>query len=74
MNNLRSNTFIEEVEKICHTKDIEYIDAVIYWCEVNKIEVEVAASWIKKEPAMKSKIQNEAENLNILKRGARLPV
>jgi len=71
---LKSNTFIEEIEKLCISKNIEYIDAVVFWCESNKIEVEVAASWIKKEPAMKSKIQTEAENLNILKRGARLPI
>ena len=69
-----SNTFIEEIEKLCRTKNIEYIDAVIHWCEKNKIEVEYIAGLIKKDPVFKSKIQAEAENLNILKRGARLPV
>jgi hypothetical protein len=69
-----SNTFIEEIEKLCRTKNIEYIDAVVHWCEKNKIEVEQIAGLIKKDPVFKSKIQAEAENLNILKRGARLPV
>jgi hypothetical protein len=69
-----SNTFIEEIEKLCRTKNIEYIDAVVHWCEKNKIEVEYIAGLIKKDPVFKSKIQAEAENLNILKRGARLPV
>ena len=53
---------------------MEYIDAVIHWCEKNKVEVEYAAALIKKEPAIKAKIQVEAENLNVLKRGARLPI
>jgi hypothetical protein len=69
-----SNTFIEEIEKLCRTKNIEYIDAVVHWCEKNKIEVEYIAAYIKKDPVFKSKIQAEAENLNILKRGARLPI
>jgi len=67
------NKFVEEVEKLCRTKNIEYIDAVVLWCEKNNLEVETAAYWIKKDPTMRSKIQAEAENLNVLKRGARLP-
>jgi hypothetical protein len=66
-------TFIEEIDKLCSTKNIEYIDAIVIWCEKNNLEVEVAAGWIKKDPVMKSKVQAEAENINVLKRGARLP-
>ena len=69
-----NSSFIEDVEKIRRTKNMDYIDAVIMWCEKNKLEVEYAASLIKKDPAIKGKIQVEAENLNILKRGARLPI
>jgi hypothetical protein len=68
------NNFVEEIEKLCRTKNIDYIDAVVIWCEKNNLEVESAAYWIKKDPAMKAKIQAEAENLNVLKRGARLPL
>jgi hypothetical protein len=69
-----NSSFIEEVEKLCRTKNIDYIDAVVMWCENNKLEVEYAASLIKKDPVIREKIQVEAENLNILKRGARLPI
>ena len=68
------NIFVEEIEIICKEKSIEYIDAVVMWCEKNNLEVETAAYWIKKDATMKSKIQAEAENLNILKRGATLPI
>jgi hypothetical protein len=71
---LRNNNFVEEIEKLCRTKNIEYIDAVLFWCDKNNLEVETAAYWIKKDPAMKAKIQAEAEILNVLKRGARLPI
>lgn len=71
---LKNSSFVEEIEKLCRDKNIEYIDAIVFWCQKNNLEVETAAYWIKKDPVMKSKIQLEAENLNVLKRGARLPV
>lgn len=71
---LKNSNFVEEIEQLCRTKNIEYIDAIVFWCEKNKLEIETAAYWIKKDPVMKSKVQVEAENLNILKRGARLPL
>ena len=70
----KTNNFVEEIELLCKEKRVEYIDAIVLWCEKNNLEIEVAAYWIKKDPTMKSKIQAEAENLNYLKRGARLPL
>lgn len=69
-----NSNFIEDIEHLCRSKNMEYVDAVVHWCEVNKLEVEYAASLIKKDPVIKAKIQVEAENMNILKRGARLPI
>jgi len=71
---LKNSGFVEEIEKLCKDKNIEYIDAIVFWCEKNNLEIETAAYWIKKDPVMKSKVQVEAENLNVLKRGARLPI
>lgn len=71
---LKDSSFVEEIEVLCRDKNIEYIDAVVFWCEKNNLEIETAAYWIKRDPVMRSKIQAEAENLNILKRGARLPI
>ena len=74
MINLNAFKFTEDVEHLCRTRNMEYIDAVVHWCEKNKVEVEYAAALIRKEPSIKAKIQVEAENLNVLKRGARLPI
>lgn len=71
---LKDSNFVVEIEKLCKDKNIEYIDAIVFWCEKNNLEVETAAYWIKKDPVMKCKIQAEAETLNILKRGSRLPL
>jgi len=70
-----SNNFAQEIEDMCNSNDnVSYIDAIVSWCDKNRIEVEVAAHWVKKEPTLRAKLQNEAENLNILKKGARLPI
>lgn len=66
--------FNTQIQKFCTDNKTEYIDAVVHWCNKNNIEVETVASWIKKDPVLKSKIQEEAETLNILKKGARLPI
>ena len=68
------NNFVEEIEIICKDKKIQYIDAIVIWCEKNNLELENAAYWIKKDPVLKFKIQAEAENLNFLKKGAKLPI
>jgi len=67
-----SNTFNSEIEKI-HNNDVDYIDAITTWCEKNNLDIEVIANIIKKDPVIKSKLQADAENLNYLKGGAKLP-
>ena len=74
MLNLTPNNFTIEIDQICTDKNIDYIEAVVLWCERNKVEGEYVASWIKKDPVFKLKIQTEAENLNILRKTARLPL
>jgi hypothetical protein len=68
------NTFVEEIEILCREKNIKYIDAIIMWCEKNNLDEETAAYWIKRDQTMKLKVQAEAEGLNFLKKGARLPL
>ena len=71
---INSYSFAQEIEILHKSQDIDYIDAVIFWCEKNNIEVDLIAEYIKKDTVLKSKIQVEAELLNILKKGARLPI
>lgn len=66
--------FVNDIETIRKNKKVDYMEAVIIWCEANNVEIEIAAKMIKKDSAMKSKIQVEAEDLNFIKSGARLPV
>lgn len=66
--------FMIEIDKLVLEKKMEYIDAVIYYCEQNDIDIETAASLIKGSAKMKAKIQFEAEELNYLPRTGKLPL
>lgn len=71
---LTSETFTREIEKLVNTYDLEYMDAVVHFCEKNNIEIETAASIIKSNLKIKSKLQIEAEGLNMLTfKSAKLP-
>lgn len=54
--------------------DSRYIDAIITYCERNEIDVENFGKFVKSIPSLKSKLQEEAEELNYLSKTARLPV
>ena len=69
-----ANSFNDDIEKMRRDKNLDYIDAVLLWCENNKIEIEFAASLIKKDAVFKAKMQIEGENLNILKQIGRAHV
>ena len=66
--------FSSEIYKMIKEKDMDYIDAVVHWCELNRIDVELAASLVKMDPNILHEIQIDAENLNFLKKTARLPL
>lgn len=66
--------FTKEIEKIVLTRKMEYIDAVIYFCEQRGLDVESAASLIRNNSKLKASIQLEAEKLNYLPKTTQLPL
>ena len=62
--------FAQEIESLVHTHDgMNYIDAIIYFCEKNNIDVESVPKLISKP--LKEKIKYEAMELNFLKKTSR---
>ena len=76
LSNIKSSSdFVREIDSIVQEKNIEYFEAVMYYCEKNNIEVETAAALIKQNQILKLQIQYEAENLNMVRKsGVRLPI
>lgn len=66
--------FTKEIEKLVLTRKMEYIDAVIYFCEQRGLDVESAASLIRNNSKLKASIQLEAEKLNYLPKTTQLPL
>jgi len=62
--------FAQEIESLVQTnEDMNYIDAIIYFCEMNNIDVESVPKLISKP--LKEKIKYEAMELNFLKKTSR---
>jgi hypothetical protein len=64
----------KEVDRLTKNNAGDIIDAICHWCEENNVDVETAAALIKKDPVLRAKIQNEAEELNIIPSSAKLPI
>lgn len=75
INSVKSPTqFMQEIDKLVEEKKMDYIEAVIFYCNNNDIEIETAASLIKGSAKMKAKIQLEAETQNYLPKSGKLPL
>ena len=62
--------FTQEIENVVtNNSNMSYIDAVVYFCEKNSIDVESVSKLISKP--LKEKIKYEAQELNFLKRSSR---
>ena len=62
--------FAQEIESLVHlNEDMNYIDAIIHFCEINGIDVESVPKLISKP--LKEKIKYEAMELNFLKKTSR---
>lgn len=66
--------FIEKIEQIVQEKKIEYLDAVMYYCDKTGLEVETAAELIKKNAKMKARVRQDAESAGYFPKSAKLPI
>lgn len=58
--------FAQEIERVVQEEKISYIDAIIYFCDRNKIDLESVPKLLSKP--LKEKVKCEAINLNFLKK------
>ena len=66
--------FSKIIEEVVIDKRIPYMDAIVWYCERNEMEVEVAAKLLN--GIIKEKIEAEAIDLNFLStpKGSKLPI
>ena len=62
--------FSQDVEKlVLNNSDMNYIDAVIHYCEINEIEIESVSKLVSKP--LKEKLKYDAQKLNVMKKTSR---
>jgi len=61
--------FSQDVEKIAIEYSMNYIDAIIHYCEKNEIELELVPKLISKP--LKDKLKYDAQKLNYMKKTSR---
>ena len=66
--------FAIEIEKIVVAEELNYIDAIIHYCEINNIEIESVTKLISKP--LKERLKWDAIRLNFMKKTsmAKLPL
>ena len=64
--------FMDNIEKLVQKTNMTYIDAVMHYCEENKLEPETAGKMIGGK--LKQNIQEEAEDLHLIERTSKLPL
>ena len=63
---------MENIENLVQQTKMTYIDAVMHYCEENKLEPETAGKMIGGK--LKQNIQDEAEDLHLIQRTSKLPL
>ena len=71
---LTPQKFAIEIEAIVANEDMNYIDAICYYCEINNLEIESVTKLVSKP--LKEKLKYDAQELNFMKKTsrARLPI
>ena len=66
--------FAQDIEQIVKISKVNYIDAIVSYCEQNSIEIETISKLVSKP--LKEKLKCDALHLNFLKKTtkARLPI
>ena len=60
------------IEQLVKEKELSYMDAVLHYAQTSEIEPEAMAKMLNQ--SIKDKIEVEAQNLNMLKKTAKLPI
>ena len=64
--------FGTKIEELVNKLRVNHIDAIMYHCEQTGMEIEVASSLVSS--ALKAKLKEDAQELNLLKKTSRLPI
>jgi len=74
---INSNNFCIQIERFANEKKLDIMDAVLFYCEENEMEVETAATLLHRNKKIMELLEIEAKENRLLKDNtmyAKLPV
>lgn len=72
-NGTTAETIMKEIEKMVNG-EVSFIDALVYYAEINDLEVELVGEVVRRSAVLKAKVREDAEKLNLLEQTTRLPI
>lgn len=69
-----TKSFYNAIDNLVIKHNMKYIDAIVFFCENNDVEIETAASMIASNYRIKSLLKMEGEELHYITKTAKLPV
>lgn len=66
--------FTEDIQRMVMNNGLNYVEAIIAWCESKEVDVEQVIPLVKKSQVLKAKLEVDAEMLNLLEKSAKLPI
>jgi hypothetical protein len=64
--------FSTKIMEMSEESNLSIMDSIVGYCEQTGMEIDVASTLISS--ALKSKLREEAQELNLLKKSAKLPI
>lgn len=71
---LDTTTFAKKVEEIVRDHSMDYMEAILFFCEENGIEVEAIASLVKRSEPIRQKLEAQCISSRMLGRSRAGPV
>ena len=71
---IQINKILDDAEIFASSKHTDLLDAMIHICEINNVDLDTIAIAIRNNPVIFAKLTHEAEELNFIKKSARLPL
>lgn len=66
-------TILEEIEDLVWKHDLSYIEAIVEYCEIKELDIELVGKILKADSKFEAEIRLEAEGLNCIPKTSRLP-
>ena len=73
MRKSKEEQIIDEISAYVNS-EVSYIDALVIYAEKHDIEIEIIGEIVKRSTILKSKLEEDAEFLNLIEKTNRLPI